>query len=137
MNRQINLHASLSAALIAGLVGCTTIAPKSPEEAVRARAQERWVLLMSGKMDKAYESLTPSFRKVKDLEGYRRSFGEGARWTRAEVVTVNCPEPTKCAATVEISVQPLIPPGFKGTMTTQVEESWVLEDGRWWLSPRS
>ena len=137
MNRHIKLHAPLSALLIAILGGCTTLTPKSPEEAVRARAQERWVSMLSGKFDKAYELLSPSYRKVKDFESYRRGFGDSARWTRAEVALVNCPEPTKCNVNVEIGIQPMIPVGFKGTITTQVQESWVLEDGRWWLSPRS
>ena len=125
MNRHIKLHAPLSALVIAILGGCMTLAPKSPEEAIRARAQERWISLLSGKFDKAYELLSPSYRKVKDLESYRRNFGDSASWTRAEVLLVDCPEPTKCNANVEIEVQPMIPAGFKGTIRTQVQESWV------------
>jgi hypothetical protein len=107
-----------------------------PEDGVRIAAKEYWTHLLSGKFDKAYELAAPSYRKVKSYDEYRQTFGTAVRWVSAEVVLVDCKEATKCNASIEIRAVPTAIPGFRGTITTQYEETWTLEDGRWWLSPK-
>ena len=126
------LIASLFAALLAG---CATNPAQTPEDIVRVRSKEYWVSLLSGKFETAYESLSPSYRRVNSFAKYRGAFGQGAQWVRAEVTAVRC-EPEKCTASVELTVKPLIV-GFSGTITSGIEEQWVLEGGRWWLSPKN
>lgn len=125
------LIASLAAALLAG---CATNPAQTPEDIVRVKSKEYWVSLLSGKFETAYESTSPSYRRVNSFAKYRGAFGQGAQWLRAEVTGVRC-ESEKCAASVDITVKPLIQ-GFSGTITSGIEEQWVLEGGRWWLSPK-
>ena len=80
----------------------------------------------------AYTFLAPSYRKLVGVERYESSFGTAVAWKSVEVVGVSC-EPEKCTARVKIESQPVVPTLFKGTITTHVDEEWLLEDGQWWL----
>jgi len=140
MHRSTRSHLALttaSALLVAALSGCATRPAQTPEDSVRLGAKDYWTNLLSGKYDKAYELAAPSYRKVKSLNDYKSNFGGTVVWLRAEVVSVDCKQTAQCKATIEIAARPLVPPGFKGTITTQHEETWTLEDGRWWLLPKN
>jgi len=120
-----------SAALLI-LAACATMAPASKEEIVRQRAQERADAYVKGDFPKSYALIAPSYRRIRDVDAYRRTFGGGAVWQKAEVTSVACEE-QRCKVALKVSVKPLIPGMFNDTITVQFEETWLLEDGNWWL----
>ncbi|MEQ1635684.1 MAG: hypothetical protein ABL903_03260 [Methylococcales bacterium] len=84
------------------IVSCSAKPELSAEESVKVRAGERWQALIEGKFEKAYAYEVPEYRKVFDLEQYRRGFHGVGIWKKAEVVDVACME--KCVVTMRIYV---------------------------------
>ncbi|WP_156391490.1 hypothetical protein [Acidovorax sp. Root70] len=118
-------------ALVA-LSGCAAVAPQSPEKAVENRAAARWQALIAGDIQKAYTFTAPSYRAVTSFERYSSGIGGAATWVNAEVVRVECAT-EKCTAVVKIEAKPILAKPYNGTITTGVDETWLLEDGQWWL----
>lgn len=81
---------------------------------------------------KAYEFTAPSYRAVVSAEKFGSKFGTAVVWVAAEVVSVTCAT-EKCTATVMIEAKPLLGAKFGNTISTHVDETWLLEDGRWWF----
>ena len=122
-----------AAGLALVLAGCASVsAGRTPEETVKLRATERASAFVKGDLDRSYALTTPSYRKLKDADAYKRSFGPSAKWQKAEVKNVTC-EPQRCKVAIAVHVKPLIPGRFGDTITVQFEEIWLLEDGNWWL----
>lgn len=122
-----------AAAMAVALAGCASVsAGRSPEEVVRQRAAERAEAFVKGDYDRSYSLTAPSYRKLRDLDAYKRSFGPGAQWEKAEVKNVSC-EPVRCKVAIAVNVKPLMRGRFGDTITVQFEETWLLEDGNWWL----
>lgn len=116
------------------VAGCAAITPPTPEDAVRARAQQRWKALIAGDMPAAYEMLSPSARKLKSLAVFRGDFGAAGTWQSASVGNVDCDQPGRCEATVKIVFQPLLLRQRLGVVESSYKEVWVLEDGQWWFA---
>ena len=124
-------RAAAVAAMVA-LTGCAAPTPASPEQAVEQRANARWKALLAGDIKQAYGFITPSYRAVTSLERYSADLGGVATWIGAQVVRVECAT-EKCTAVVKIEAKPIFTTPYKGTITTAVDETWLLEDGQWWL----
>jgi Tfp pilus assembly protein PilP len=120
----------LASALVAG---CAAVQPSTPELAVKQRATERWKLLVSGEIKRAYEYTAPSYRAITSYDTYSKGMGSVATWVGAEVLKVECETPEKCTARVKIEAKPLVNVRYKGTITSGVDETWLLEGGQWWL----
>ncbi len=103
---------------------------KPPEEIVKKRSEERWQALVNGQFDKAYEYLAPSYRAVNSFERYRSNFGNAASWQNAQVLSVAC-ETDKCD--VRLRIQLKLAVRGVDTVATALNETWLLEDGKWWL----
>lgn len=115
------------------LVACATSPVKSsPEESVKQRASQRANAFIKGDLESSYGLTAPSYRKLRDLEAYKRNLGSAAKWETAEIKSVTC-EPQRCRALLSVNVKPLIRGRFGDTITVQFEEIWLLEDGNWWL----
>lgn len=126
-------RSGLALALVAAAIaGCATVDSRPPEDIVRDRAAKRAEAYVKSDFAGAYALLTPTYRKLRDVDGYKRSFGSGAVWQKAEVAGVAC-EAQRCRVSLRVSVKPLIPGMFNDTITVQFEETWLLEDGNWWL----
>lgn len=122
------------AAVAVVAAGCASIgAPQPPEVVVKERASQRWLALTKYDMEKAYEFTTPAYRAVTTAEVHRRRIGSAVRWTGAEVVGVRCPEATKCLVQVRIEAKPFLGRRYGDSITTHVEETWLLQDNQWWL----
>ena len=133
-------HAWLSrAALWAGcaavalLGGCASLDNATPEQAVQQRATERWQALIAGDFKKAYEYLAPSYRAVSSFERYNEGLNGGAPWVKADVARVVCESAEKCTAGIRIESKAAPVMHFHGNIVTGVDETWLLEDGKWWL----
>ncbi|MBK6652060.1 MAG: hypothetical protein IPG42_21715 [Betaproteobacteria bacterium] len=81
----------------------------------------------------AYELTAPSYRAKADFAEYRKKFGPGMQWTGSEVVSVKCAE-TQCNVRLRVDARSPVPHVYDGIISTAVDEVWVLEDGKWWLS---
>ena len=86
----------------------------------------------AGDLNKAYGYMAPSYRAVTSLERYSSSIGGVATWVGAEVIRVECAT-EKCTARLKIEAKPAATMHFKANITTGVDETWLLEDGQWWL----
>ena len=134
MNTSLRTRASVygSYLLLLSLTACGGMIKKSPEDAVRERAAERWSYLIKGDLHKAYELSSPSSRAVVSFEQYRGKFGSAVTWRSTEITSVAC-EVDKCTAKVRIEAVPLLGTRFGNTLLTYVDETWLLEDGQWWF----
>lgn len=109
------------------LAGCgTTGEPKSAEQRVQARAQERWDALVNGDIATAYRYFSPGSQAVTDFDAYRRTIRPGF-WKSVKVQQVNCATAEACEARALVEYE------FRGSrISTPVTESWVRQDGNWW-----
>lgn len=119
--------------LIALLSACASMSPRTPEDAVRERAQSRWNALLAGNWVEAYQYLSPGSRAVMPFERYRSTFGAVVSWKSAQVHAVSCPQPDRCTASIKVTYVPTLRRGSLSTIETSVEESWLLDAGQWWL----
>ncbi len=123
----------MSAALVV-IAGCASIGPKAPEDAVRERAQARWDALIAGRFDDAYAYLSPATRQLITPQIHRARFGAAAGWKSAQVHQAKCDQADRCSVTIKITYQPaLLRRAPAGTMESSVEETWLLDAGKWWL----
>lgn len=106
-------------------------APAKAEDAVRARAQQRWDWLVKGQYEEAYSYTTPAFKGLNTAQSYRNRFGTGASWTGARVQSVDCAATERCTVQVAVDTR-VVARGFRDPITTTVVETWLLEDGQWW-----
>jgi hypothetical protein len=114
------------------LAACAVLSTGAAEQAVRQRAQARWNALMAGEWGKAYQYMAPSYRSLIEEKRYANQFGGGAAWTAAEVVKVSCAE-DRCTVQMKVSFRPVL--GFRTgeAATTYFDETWVREEGQWWM----
>ncbi|XAH22992.1 hypothetical protein AAFF27_23855 [Xylophilus sp. GW821-FHT01B05] len=117
------------------LAGCASVVPQTPEQAITQRAAERWKLMMADKFDASYEYTAPSYRALKDVKAYRLNYGAAGGWTAAEVAKVTCASEASCTAVLKIAIKNPTPIRSLPTLTTALDEAWVLEDGRWYFLP--
>lgn len=120
------------AALVLG--GCASLGlGGTPEEVVQRRATERWGVIVSKGVGAVYGYTTPGYRAITTIETHRKRFGTAVSYISGEAVNVRCPETTKCIAMVRIEAKPFLGRKFGDNIVTHVEETWLLEDGQWWL----
>lgn len=118
--------------LAALAAGCATVGSATPEQIVQQRAQARWAALIAGDWDKAYGYMAPSYRTLVERKRFANQFGGGAAWQGVEVVSVTCKD-ERCTALVKLLFRPVIGPRTAEPMSTHFEETWVREDGQWWM----
>ena len=135
MKQSMIQRAALLAAAFA-LTACAALQPQTAEDQVQARAQARWDALMKGDFKQGYEYSSPSYRGVTSYEDYRAKFGSGLKWKSALVAGATC-EPEQCKVKIRIEADvPLMLPGARGRVqqvTSYYDETWVREDGKWWI----
>jgi hypothetical protein len=130
ITRRLSLMALICAGTLLG--ACASLQTK-PEDAVTQRANARWQALLKGDMAKAYTYSTPGFRAVVDIEGFKGRTGIAGRWLGAQVTSVSCDTPERCKAVIKLEFSTLIPGFSKDRMSTHIDETWLLEDGQWWI----
>lgn len=131
--RRRAIRSAMLLGLLSLLSACAGLAPATPEEAVRERAQARWKALLAGDHQQVYQFLSPGSRAVISFENFRSRFGTMAAWKSAEVFKVVCEQADRCTATIKVTYQPMLPRGSIGIIETSVDEVWLLESGQWWL----
>ena len=118
--------------LLASLAGCAGFGPRTPEEQVKVRAQERRDAMVKGDLERVYRYFTPGYRGTVSQDRYTESVGKAVAQISATVESVKCETLEKCIATVKVETKPLAVPRFTGTITSYSDETWLFEAGQWW-----
>lgn len=138
MNLATTFKTAAAGLVLALASGCAGLGgpPAAPEAAVKSRADQRWQLLMAGRLDDAYQLLAPGYRAVKSAAAYREDVKPAVVWLSAEIASVNCENAEVCVAKVKLEAKPLLAPGFGNTkIVSHFDERWILVDGQWWHFP--
>jgi hypothetical protein len=107
-------------------VACATVAPKTPEEQVKERAQARWERLVKGDAKGAYEYFSPGSRSVLSADSFAASIKPGF-WKSVVVEKVTCESAQTCEAQATIEYE------FQGRRTkTPLRETWIRDGSDWW-----
>jgi hypothetical protein len=125
-----NVKFGLTLVSLALLMGCAATDKKAitAEESVRMRAGERWQALIGGLLEKAYEYEVPEYRKIFNVEQYRRNIHGVGKWKKAEVVDVACME--KCVVTMRIHATINNARwGDTMDMSSLLKEQWMRDTG--------
>lgn len=110
-------------------VGCATTQQQggTAEDLVKARAQQRWDALLKGDTKAAYGYLSPGSRAVTSVEAYESSIRAGF-WKSAVVEGASCSTPDSCEARAQIEYE------YRGSrVKTPLSETWIRQEGNWWL----
>ena len=123
--------AALMAAATLALAACAALQPKTPEQVVTERVEQRWAALIKGDFDKAWDYTQPGFKAVVQKADYRKRFGAAGQWKGVQVHEVKC-EAERCSARLRLTTAVLLPQ-YKGMeINGFIDETWVREDGQWW-----
>jgi hypothetical protein len=123
--------ASVAVTALVGCAGLTSSAP--PEQVVRQLATQRWQALLARDFTKAYEFAVPSYRALKNADYYKRNReATPVKWIAVEVFGVEC-EALKCVVRIKLESKPAVPFNFEGTIVGGIDETWVMEGGKWWM----
>lgn len=115
------------------LAACAST-PPAPEVRVAQRAQARWDAMIKGDFRAAYAFLSPASRAMTHYDLWAATRKPTAtEWKGASVVKVECRDAQVCKARVNINHQPLVGGGSLGTISSAVDETWLIDDGEWWL----
>lgn len=119
------------------LAACGTFHPKTDQEIVAERSQQRMDALKKGDTEAAYAFMSPAYRESTDLAHFQVSVGAGGRWlVESQVKNAECDEDT-CTVLVDAKYRfqdkgagpaskPMIVP-------RENEERWIKVDGNWWF----
>lgn len=128
------LLAAVAIAASGVLAGCASLAPKTPEEEVRARAEARWAALIKRDFAKSYTFAQPGFRAVVTPEAYARRFGHAGQWKGAQIHEATC-EAERCKVRVRLTTTINVPRFSKAIpeVVGYHDEVWVRDEGQWWF----
>ena len=115
------------------LASCATLSSGTPEEQVKARAEQRWATLIKGDFDGAYAFTQPSYRALVSKDEYKKRFGSGGQWKEAQVHSVQC-EAERCTVRIRLTTLNMVPQFSRTlpTITGFFDETWVRDEGQWW-----
>ncbi len=121
------------------LAGCAM--PVKPEDSsvIRQRAVERWNFLIAHQAEKAYDYLSPGYRATKSREEYAKEMNNRpVRWKTAKFVEQKCDQDV-CDVVIEVTYLAKVNAGTEREVesTSQVNEHWIREQGKWYLLPES
>lgn len=120
-------------------VVAVTVEPEVTEERLRERVEGRWDALVERDFLKAYEFMSPSYRKLYSAEHYTSGFGSVVSWRSAEVLKVDI-DGGSANTVVEVLYQLAIPEGAGATLGSEIgsiskdfNEFWIWSQGEWWF----
>ncbi len=139
MNKQTFAILAFALAASAMVAGCQpgSNAGDDSVESLKARADQRWAYLIEKKAEKAYEYLTPGYRKTKSLEQYvAENSNVGLNWKHASAGKTECEEDV-CTVFVSLDYEVRLPnTGGKPIETfAPLREKWVKLSGKWYFLP--
>lgn len=124
-------RAALVVSALTAIAGCASMGSKTPEQLVQQRAEAYWKARQGADVKAAYALLTPAYRGLRDEQAFRQQFGAGSPILASKVDKVTC-EAEKCTARVALTAKPSIPGLNLPSITTYMDDTWLLVDGQWW-----
>lgn len=112
------------------LAGCSSIGtPKTAEELVAQRAQERLDAMMAGDFVEALEYTSRAYRQSATANQYRARYAGVGNWTKATVDRVACEE-ERCNVTISVTYR-MVRPNIENTRP--LNEVWISTGGDWYI----
>lgn len=111
--------------------------PASGAGSIEARAAQRWAYLIEAKAEKAYDYLSPGFRKSMSREQYAASKNAVAlKWQRASVSKKECQEDV-CEVFILLDYLVNLPNAGGGATQAfaPIREKWVKSGKQWYFLP--
>ncbi|MES9833966.1 MAG: hypothetical protein ABW139_17145 [Candidatus Thiodiazotropha sp. DIVDIV] len=122
--------------MMSGCATDPTVQSQKSEAEVAMRAQERWNLLLDGRLESAYNYLATGYRQVTPFSHYAKKVKGVGLWKSSQVQGVKCKEDV-CSADIKIQME-IRHPMMRGPARTEsiVKEQWVRDqEGIWGFLP--
>lgn len=126
------LSSLLLLAVSAAVVGCAQVPGRSNEDVITQRSNAFWDARMKNDVAEAYKFTPPSYRELKDMEGFRLDYAGNPMVNKREVVSVSCDEANeRCVLRQKFEV---VAP-MMGVTKVPVfsDEVWIREQDQWWI----
>lgn len=131
----VSLAVTGAIAFLTSCAGIGTIDASAPADKKAAEvhrlAHERWQALIAQDMERAYGFMSPASRRVTTLEQYKARVNP-SMYRAVRIDEVKC-EAEVCRVRLYLTYDHRLMKGI----TTPMEESWVLDQGRFWYVYRS
>lgn len=104
---------------------------------IEVRAKQRWTYLIEGKAEKAYDYLSPGYRKTMSREQYASERnGRAVKYRTAQVTKKECEEEL-CEVYLSLDYQVTLPGGGPAPIDAfaPIREKWIKVGGKWYLLP--
>ncbi|MFB1011060.1 MAG: hypothetical protein QMB92_06415 [Thiopseudomonas sp.] len=116
---------------------CSVMQPKTSEEQVLSRAEQRMAALKALDFDKAYKFMSPGYRATNSLAVFKADFSGAVNMLSYEVIRSGCPEEDVCQVVVktQYTISGLGTPYSdeqKFVIDPVATQKWILVDGKWW-----
>ena len=122
---------------VAALAGCASMSGVPGGGRSRPRYRS-WKARMANDLDRAYEFTAPFVSGASPLwlptkrVSAARSSGTQRKWRRSSASPQD-----KCVAQMKVEAKPALGLGSRRTppITTYFDETWIRENGQWWVFP--
>lgn len=125
---------------IIGLSACAVMQPKTDEEHVLARAEQRQDALLKQDFKTAYQYMSPGYRQLNSLEQFTANYIGVYSWVSSNVKNASC-EDDVCKVNVAIEYDAGLmmgtsrkPSAEKFLVPRVNQETWFKLDDKWWFS---
>ena len=126
--------------VILGVSACAVMQPKTDEERVLARAEQRQAALLKHDFKTAYQYMSPGYRQLNSLEQFTANYIGVYSWVSSNVKNASC-EDEVCKVNVAIEYDvglmmgtPRKPSAEKFIVPRINQETWFKLDDKWWFS---
>jgi hypothetical protein len=101
------------------------------------RAVERWDLLITGKPEKAYDFLSPGYKKTKTRDDYAAEMGNRpVHWSKVQFLGKDCDESVcHVRLLVDFTINVNIGSAHEASSVDVIKEDWLNLDGHWYYLP--
>lgn len=116
---------------LATMSGCATMGEKTAEQQVQQRATAFWDARLKADPKAAYALLVPAYRDMRSQKDFIQENNSGISAQKVEVGKVTCEE-EKCTVRIAITGKPSVPGLQLPSVTSYMNDTWVLDQGQWW-----
>ncbi|TRX74078.1 DUF4864 domain-containing protein [Pseudomonas mangiferae] len=133
----MKLKTGLACAALMLLTACGTFKPKSDDQIVTDRGEQRLQALKQGDYEKAYSFMSPTYRATSSLDRFKATVGRGAAMMQDYKVGEAKCEVDTCTLQVSANYHFLdkgarVPTKPMTVPRTNLER-WIKVDGDWWF----